>query len=248
MVECRPGRAVPRPRDRPLPPVDELLAELEAAGVTDAPREGPEDQLQAMLFAAAELAVRHKRISFADHSWDDPRFAAIDDKVRIDVALATLQHDDVTNVLLANASRVAPPGLLLLDARSSPLREFELEHRIYGEVTLSSFPHKPQMPKDPRVAAAREAGWGQTLKHHNLLPGRGIVVRDEQHGAFLHEPALSRLAGVLVVHRSDEMLLWWNPFCVGLDSELQYWLQWGRGSAAASEWRELLRVDEDVER
>lgn len=238
---------MPRPHERPLPPIDELLVELETAGVTDAPREGPEDQLQAILFAAAELAVRQKRVSFAAFTWDDPRFEAIDDKVHVEVALATLPHADVANVLLANVSRVEPPGLLLLDARTSPLREFELEHRIYGEVTLSSFPHKPQMPKDPRIAAARDAGWGPTLKQHNLLPRRGIVVHDEDQGAFLMEPALIRLAGILLVHRSDELPLWWNPLCAGLDSELQYWLAWGRGSARASEWRELLRVDEEKE-
>lgn len=239
------GAVVPRPHERPLPPVDQLLAELELAGVTDAPREGPEDQLQAILFVAAELTVRHKRVSFADFSWDDPRFEAIDEKVRVPIALATLPHDDVRNVLLANAGRVSPPGLLLLDARASPLREFELEHRIYGEVTLYSFPHKPPLSKDPRVLAAREAAWGQTLKVHNILPGRGIVVRDEEQGLFLREPKLHKLAGVLLVHRSDEMLLWWNPFCEGLDSELQYWLQWGKGAVGASEWRELLHVDEE---
>ena len=238
---------MPRPRERPLPPVDELLAELERAGVSDAPREGPAEDLQAVLFAASELAQRQKRISFADFTWDDPRFAAIDDKVTIDVALATLLHEDAANVLLANAPRVRPPGVLLLDARRSPLREFELEHEVYGEVTLFSFPHKPPMPKDPRIERARERGWVSTLKQHNLLPGRGIVVRDEEHGLFLSEPKLARLAGLLVIHRADELYLWWNPFCEGLDSELQYWLQWGRGAGKPSEWREMLRVEKEDE-
>jgi hypothetical protein len=236
---------VPRPVERPLPPAETLRLALASEGVA-APPHGDEDAAQGLLFLAAHLVERQKRISFADFSWDDPRFVAEDDKVRVELPYARLGAEEtLRGRLLAEMPRLRGVSCLALDARDSDAKEYQMEHELYGEVTLSSWPHKPAMPKDPRIAAAREAGWGKTLKEHNLLPGRGIVVRDDEQGLLLTEPALARLPGVLLLLRSGEVHLWWNPFCAGLDSEMQYWFQWGDGSAPASGWREVMRVEDE---
>jgi hypothetical protein len=196
--------------------------------------------VKGLLFLAAHLVERQKRVAFQEFSWDDPRFVASDDKVNIDVVYARLAPEEtLRGRLLAELPRLRGLGLIGLDTRETPHKEYELVHELYGEVTLFSYPHKPRAPRDPRVEAARDAGWGKTLKEHNILPGRGIVVRDEEAGLFLTEPAFARLPGVLLLMRSGEVHLWWNPFAAGLDSELQYWLSWGKGDSA-SRWKESL--------
>ena len=253
------------PRVRALPPLDELAASLREAGVealdevtrrgadersssSDAPTEGPDDAARGLLDLALFLVEHDKRVSFGAFSWDDPRFAAGDAKVAFDVAYARLAPGErLRDALLRELPRVARrQALLALDARGTDLREFDAVHEIYGQVTLFAWPHKPHESADPRVDAARERGWVRTLKEHNLLPGRGIVVLDEHQGLFLTEPALASLMGVLLLLPTGMITLLWNPFVEAdrNDSELQYWLQWGRGTGSSSEWREVLRVDE----
>lgn len=240
-------------RRRPIPSVEESLEALAAAGVQDAPRDGPNpDDLRGLLDLAAYAAENGKRVSFPGFAWSDPRFVAEDDKVRMTLVYATLPGETpeaLEMALQANLPRVAHPNTLLaLDAHATGAREFELTHRLYGEVTLFSWPHKPAEPADPRIDEAREKGWVKTLKEHNLLPGRGIVVLDEHQGILLRDPACESLLGILALLPDGQTHLLWNPFVrpEWNDSELQYWLGW-RSGGPSSAWKELLRVDESRE-
>lgn len=234
------------PRD--LPPSDELRAALAEAGVADAPAEGDEDDLRGLLWLASFLVEREKRVAFAPTSPSDPGFAARDSKVEVDVRYARFDgttSDGLRDDLLGELPRLrGAVSLVGLDARRSGLKEYELEHLVYGEVTLSAWPHKPAESADPRIHAARDAGWTPTLKAHNLLPGRGIVVLDEHQGVLLREPALARLHGLLVLLATGEVHLWWNPLAQGLDPEMQHWLSWGPGRPPR-EWREVLYHEKD---
>jgi len=237
-------------RRRPIPHPQESLDNLREAGSTDAPTEGPEAHLTGLLDLAAYVAEHKKAVSFPDFSWQTPHFHVDDDKahVRIDYAPldslpdleATLQH---ANDLPAGQA----PGdqaryhLLALDLHTSPhITEFQLTHHLYGEITLYHYPHRPPHPADPRIDEAREMGWAKTLKDHNLLPGRGIVVHDEHHGLFLTQPRLTaRLQGVLALFADGHTGLYWNPFSdAPNEAEMQYWLAWGMG-APASEWKQV---------
>lgn len=229
---------VPRHKDHPLPDAEALRLALADSGVEDAPTEGDPAALQGLLFLAAHLVDRLKEVSFPDFAWSDPGFVATDAKTTIPLAYATLKDArDATQTLALRS-----PRLVALDARPSGLREFELAHLLYGRPTIYSKPHKPRKPRDDRIERAREAGWAKTLKDHNLLPGRGLAVHDEDQGLFLSDPDLETCPGVLVLLAGGDVHLWWNPFAKGGDSELQYWLQWGRG-VAASEWKEMLRYE-----
>lgn len=237
-------------RRRTIPSVAESLEALAEAGVHDAPREGPnEEDLRGLLDLAAYVAEHRKRVSFPGFTWSDPRFVAEDEKVRMTVVYATLPGDTAEALrwaLEGNLARAAAPHTLLaLDAHATTAREFELTHRLYGEVTLFSWPHKPPEPADPRIDEARERGWAKALKEHNLLPGRGIVVLDEHQGILLRDPACDSLLGVMALMSDGQTHLLWNPFVKKEwnDSELQYWLGWGPGGPSSA-WKELLRVDE----
>ncbi|MFA5861803.1 MAG: hypothetical protein WDA16_08915, partial [Candidatus Thermoplasmatota archaeon] len=167
-----------------------------------------------------------------------------DGKVSLEVAYTQLQRAEaLRSTLLAATGHVNGLGLIGLDARASGLREYELGHLLYGEVTLFSWPSKPPEPMDRRVHEAVEKGWSRTLKTHNLLPGRGLVVLDEHGGLLLTEPALRALPGILVLLRGGSTQLWWNPFCETLDPEMEHYLAWGAGTGSASEWREILRYE-----
>jgi hypothetical protein len=241
-------RRMPRHVDRPLPPARALAEALLQAGAQDVPTAGDEARLQGILWMAGYLRERQKGIAFPGFTWDDPRFVATDAKARVEVAYAPLQRaDDLREVLLGVLPRVRDITLLGLDARESGLKEFELEHLLWGQVTLYAFPRKPEEPMDRRVHEARERGWGATLKAHNLLPGRGIVVLDEHHGLMLTEPALAALPGLLVLLPGGDTHLWWNPFCPTLDPEMEHYLAWGAGTGRASEWREVLRYEGEDE-
>lgn len=235
------------PRHRVLPPLDELRAELAAQGVTDAPTEGDPDALQGLLDVALYVAEHRKRVSFPAFSWDDPAFEARDQKVTMRVAYLRLARgDDLAGALRAHVGRVATGhALLALDARASGLREFEILHQLYGRVTL--FEHRTPVPEsaDLRIEEARERGWAKTLKEHNLLPGRSLVVLDEHQGHLLREPSLTALMGILLLSPDGIVSLLWNPFVEAdrNDAELQYWLGWGEGSGRSSEWREVVRYE-----
>jgi len=236
------------PRTRALPPADELLASLAELGVEDAPSEGPDEQaLRGLLDFALFLAEHRKRITFRGFSWDDPAFRVTDAKVEFRVAYLKLSpQDDFLGAVRAHLLRASRGNALLaVDAFGTGLREFDAGHALYGDVTLFSYPSKPAESADPRVDAARERGWVKTLKEHNLLPGRGIVVLDEHQGALLREDAFARLQGLLLLLPSGQTNLWWNPFVEAErnDSELQYWLSWGEGLGASSEWREVVRYE-----
>jgi hypothetical protein len=137
-------------------------------------------------------------------------------------------------------------SLLALDAHGTDLREFDLTHLVYGEVTLFQWPHKPPQPSDLRIDDAREAGWVKALKEANLLPGRGIVVLDEHQGLLLRDEAFRALLGLLVLYPNGRVELHWNPFVPSAraSSEIQYWLAWAAGHGASSEWRQMLHVEE----
>lgn len=234
-------------RTRPLPPVDDLLAELAEQGVSDAPRDAPDAEAHAAFLALAlHVAEHRKRLSFEGFSWEDPFFVAQDDKVTMRVPFVRLdarEPEAFAETLVRALPRVGSgPGILAVDARPSGLSEFQLNHVLYGEVTLFSWPSKPPEPADPRIDAAREAGWAKTLKEHNLLPGRGIVVLDEHQGLLLRDERLGELRGLLVLLPSGLVELLWNPFARDAQSEMQYWLGWGSGQPSSA-WRELLRYD-----
>lgn len=243
-------------RARPLPPSDDLLAHLREAGVEDAPTSGPdEDHLQGLLALALHVADCQKDIQFQDFSWADPKFVAKDARVEVRFVHARMRAADeagVRETLLANMPRVQGgaqegPTLLALDARPSGLAEFAFTHMLYGEVTLFEHRRRPHEPSDVRIHRAEESGWTPTLKAHNLLPGRGLVVLDEHHGLLLREPWLDDLVGILALFASGETTLLWNPFAKDADAQMQHWLSWGRGTGGPSEWREVLHVRRDDE-
>lgn len=234
-------------RRREVPPLDELLAALAEAGVADAPREAPDHEaLRGLLDMALWAAELRKRVSFPDFSWSDPRFVATDDKATLEFAYTRLPGatlDAIRLCLEGNLDRMrGGRTLLAIDARGRDVREFDLGHALYGRVTLFQHPHKPSESADPRIDAAREAGWARTLKEHNLLPGRGIVVLDEHQGLILRDERFRAILGFLVLFDTGHTTLWWNPFAHGADAELQYWPAWGPG-APASAWREVFRAD-----
>lgn len=235
-------------RERRIPSVDELRGFLAEAGVTDAPAEAPDDaHLQGLLALALHVADCQKAVSFDGFTWAEPGFAAKDARVTFRFAyerMSASREGDVRAFLLAAMPRVgAPHTLLALDARPSGLREFELGHHLYGGVTVFQHRRRPHESADPRIHRAQDAGWTPTLKEHNLVPGRGLVVLDEHHGLLLREPWLDGLQGLLVLLASGETRLWWNPFATRGDPEMQHWLAWGRGMGAPSEWREMLHVE-----
>lgn len=238
-------------RSRPLPPLDELLQGLAEEGVTDAPAEGEPEALRGLLLMALHVAEHRKQVRFPGFTWDAPSFTVQDAKTTLRVhyvrapAAATLQ--DVDALLRASLPRVAQGhDLLGLDLHGTALREFEVTHHLYGSVTLFAWPHKPAESADHRIDAAREAGWVKTLKEHNLLPGRGIVVLDENQGILLRDPAFKDLLGLMTLLPTGQVHLLWNPFVdpARATSEIQYWLAWGPGTGSSSEWRELIHVHE----
>ena len=235
------------PRARPLPPVDELRAGLAEHGIEDAPTDGDEESLRGLLSFALFLADNLKRIDFAGFTWDAPGFVATDAKTRVGVEYVRVAPGgSVADAMRANLPRVAgQKALLAIDAHGADVREFDALHEIYGRVTLFQYPHKPHESADPRIDAARERGWVKTLKEHNLMPGRGIVVLDEDQGLLLREPAFDALLGLLLLTRDGTIGLHWNPF-INADRnepEMQYWLAWGEGTGQSSEWREMLHVE-----
>lgn len=235
-------------RRRPIPTVDESLRALEEAGVTDAPREAPDPEAhRALLDMALFVAEHRKKVTFPSFRWDDPRFEARDAKITLQLAYAKLGAR-VDETLREHAPRVADGRTILaLDAHASSTREFELGHALYGKVTLSQWPTKPPEPTDLRIWDAVERGWSATLKEHNLIPGRGIVVLDEDQGLLLRDSGLRALVGMLIIFEDGQTKLWWNPFVAREheESELQYWLKWGAGAGQPSGWRETFYVEKD---
>lgn len=230
-------------------PLSELYGYLEEAGVTDAPRDAPdEEHLQGLLSMALHVAECQKRVSFPDFTWAEPTFVAEDARLTFRFHYARLNdktEDGVRSFLLDSMERVAgTTHLLAIDTRPARIAEFELVHHLYGEVTLFQHRSRPSESADLRIHEAREKGWTPTLKEHNLLPGRGLVVLDEQQGLLLREPWLDALPGMLVLLASGETKLLWNPFSPDADAEWQYWLAWGAGAGAPSEWRQVLHVSE----
>lgn len=218
--------------------------------MVDAPQTGPiSDALQGLLALATPIAECMKRVSFPAFTWEAPEFVAEDARVRLRFPFARLTApgvDALRAVLDANAGRLAGErALLALDARASGMPEFELTHALYGSVTLFAHRVRPFESADPRVHAAQEAGWSPTLKEHNLLPGRGLVVKDEDQGLYLRDEKMRDVLGVHVLLASGETKLLWNPFARLADAELQYYLAWGDGSRGASEWREQFHVVDD---
>lgn len=209
--------------------------------MTDAPDAGDEQALQGLLFCAAEVAQRQKVVSFDGFSWDEPAFFAKDPKFTLRFRFVEFAGSTRDELLAALAPK-REGEFLAVDARRSPLKEFEIAHLLFGEVTLFNFPSRPVESADPRIHAAREAGWTPTLKEHNLLPGRGIVVLDEHQGLLLREPSLEALRGLFIMKGIHHFHLWLNPVARGADADLQYWLSWGKGGPA-SEWRELVRYE-----
>jgi hypothetical protein len=238
------------PRTRTLPPLDELLAGLREAGVEDAPTEGPDPAaLQGLLDLALYVAEHRKRVSFPGFTWDDPAFVVEDAKMRMRVAYVKLPDAgalaDTVRAHLVRASE--GNALLAVDAHATTLREFDAVHDLYGRVTLFEFRTRVPESADLRVDAARERGWAKTLKEHNLLPGRGLVILDEHQGILLREDAFAKLMGLVLLMPDGNTLLMWNPFVEAdrNDSEVQYWLGWGPGTGRSSEWRELVRYEGD---
>ena len=233
---------MPRHKDAPLPDARALHEALVRVGVTDAPDHGDPDALQGLLFLAAHLHDRQKRVSFPDYAWEAPRFRAADEKTTVELAYARLQRPgDLAGVLASGGGR-----LVALDARPSGLKEYELTHLLYGTPTLHPRRGSAPDPRDDRVERARERGWAKTLKEHNLLAGRGLVVLDEDQGLYLSDPEMERVPGCLVLLAGGDVHLLWNPFALGGDSELQYWLAWGKGQAS-SEWREMVRFGAEAD-
>jgi hypothetical protein len=235
------------PRARPLPPLDELRVALGEHGVESAPETGDEEALRGLLSFALFLADNLKRIDFEGFSWDAPGFVAVDAKARIGVEYVRMARGaGLEETMRAALPRVAgQKALLAIDTHGTELLEFEALHALYGRVTLFQYPHKPQESADLRIDAARERGWVKTLKEHNLLPGRGIVVLDEHQGLLLRDPAFEALLGLLLLTRDGTIGLHWNPFVEAdrNEPEMQYWLAWGEGTGQSSEWRQMLHVE-----
>lgn len=219
--------------------MDDSLAALAEHGVDDAPRRAPDPEgLRALLDMAAFVAEHRKRVSFPAFTWEDPAFVSEDAKVTLRFAYARFERD-VATTIAANLARVRDRRTLLaIDAHRADIREYALGHELYGQVTLFAWPTKPPEPADPRIATAMERGWAATLKEHNLVPGRGIVVLDEHQGLLLRDERLRALVGLQVLLPDGHTKLWWNPFADDANSELQYWLKWGAGTGPSSAWRE----------
>lgn len=234
-------------RRRPVPAADESLEALREAGVADAPTEGPEEELRGLLDLALFVAEHRKRISFPAFSWDDPAFVAADARRTWRVAYARLPDAaSIGATLDAALPRLGAGTLLALDAHAATdVREFDLSHDLYGRVTLFQWPTKPVESADPRIHDALDKGWAKTLKAHNLVPGRGIVVLDEHQGLLLREPRYAAVPGMLVLLADGHTNLWWNPVSPHAESEDQYWLTWGEGTGPASGWKEQLFVERD---
>ena len=235
--------------------MDELLLALDEQGVTDAPREGPDEEaLRGLLDTALFIAEHRKRVSFPAFHWGDPRIQVVDARASLSLAYTTLagETEDALRWTMEGNLERARDGrtLLLLDAHTTKAREFELGHALFGQVTLFAWPTKPAEAADPRIDAAREKGWAKALKEHNLLPGRGIVVLDEHQGMLLRDARYEDLLGVLLLLPDGHHTLWWNPFVRTdvNDPEMQFWLTWGAGAGPASGWRELFHVDASGER
>lgn len=233
-------------RRRSLPEVEESLTGLAEQGVTDAPTKAPGPEAHKGLLDLALFVAEHrKQVSFPGFTWDDPRFVVHDAKVTFQVAYATLRGT-LGETLEANLDRVRDRRTILaIDAHTTDAREFELAHELYGRITLFTWPKKPQEPSDLRIWNAVDQGWSATLKEHNLLPGRGIVILDEDQGLLLRDEALRRLVAVLLLLPDGQTRLWWNPFADEADSELQFWLKWGPGTGPSSAWRETFYVEKD---
>ena len=225
---------MPRHVDTPVPDARALQEALALVGVNDVPSDGDPDALAGLLFLAAWLHDRQKVVTFGDFSWESPRFEAADDKVTVELEHSTLVRPSDLAGALAHG-----PRLTALDARPSGLKEFELGHLLYGTPTMYPRRGAARDARDGRIDLAREAGWAKTLKDHNLLSGRGLVVHDDDQGLFLSDPETEDVPGVLALLASGDVVLWWNPFARGADSEMQYWLSWGRG-LPASQWREMV--------
>jgi hypothetical protein len=231
-------------RRRPLPPIEELRAGLLEAGVTDAPGDGPDpERLRALLDLALFIVEHRKVVTFPDFTWDDPGFVVTDSKITLRVAYAQATLD-VERSVSDNIPRLGPNTILALDAHHIDLREFDIGHALYGRPTLFQWPTKPSEAADLRIFSAQEKGWTRTLKEHNLVPGRGLVVLDEHQGTFLRDDRMRAVVGVLLLLSDGHTRLWWNPFADGADSELQYWLSWGPGTGPASAWKETFFVEE----
>ena len=231
---------MPRHKDQALPDARALGEALARVGVEDAPAGGDPAALQGLLYLAAHLHDRQKRVSFPGFAWDAPRFRAADEKTTVELAFARLERAGG----LADALQGGGGRLVALDARPAGLREFELTHLLYGTPTLYTRRGAAPAPRDDRIERARDAGWARTLKEHNLLPGRGLVVRDEDQGLYLSDPGMDLVPGCLALLAGGDVHLLWNPFAVGGDGEMQYWLAWGKGDAS-SEWREMVRFEGD---
>lgn len=232
---------MPRHVETPVPDARALLEALALVGVSDAPTEGDPDALAGLLFLAAWLHDRQKAVSFEGFSWESPRFTAADEKVTVELEHATLAHaSDLAGALCHG------PRITALDARPSGLKEFELGHLLYGTPTMYARRGAAKEARDGRIDTAREAGWAKTLKDHNLLAGRGLVVHDDDQGLFLSDPETEDVPGVLALLASGDVVLWWNPFAEGSDAEMQYWLSWGRG-LPASQWREMVSYGREDE-
>lgn len=248
MAEGSLPEGVPRPRHEPPPDLAELRAELATLDVEHLPATGPDDRrLASALAFALFFAKRLKKVRFPrEVDWARPRFVVVDDKIEVDVAWEPLDGIADLAAVLAEAGereRDAPrPVILALDALDAEATEFELEHALYGEVTLLEFRSRAPAP-DARIEGARARGWAATLKEHNLLPGRSLFVESSKLGILPNGGASRSLAGVLLLLPNGHFSMKLNPFAERGDSELQYWLAWGRGSAA-SEWKDVLYVDD----
>jgi hypothetical protein len=128
-----------------------------------------------------------------------------------------------------------------IDATGSDEPEWKFSHALYGEPTIFAYPSRPPRPTGERLLAAERAGWTPTLKGHNLLPGRGIVIEPKNLGLFFSDPNSSRVPGLLVHLATGEIAFYLNPFAAdgANDPEMQWWLSWGQGEAA-SDWKEML--------
>lgn len=245
---------MPRPTPQPPPSLAALYEELAGREVENLPLPSasvPERELASLLAFSLFYAERLKKVRFPlVLDWSAPSFDVVDDKLTVRVAWARLDGlADLAAVLRDVAAREADavlPVVLALDALDAEASEFELEHALYGEVVLLDFRVRAPASRDARVERARERGWAGVLKEHNLLPGRGLFVPDDQQGLFLTEPAAQHLSGVQLLLPSGHFTMELNPFVREdkNDPDLQYWLAWGRGGAA-SEWRDVLAVSDD---
>lgn len=239
---------MPRPRHEPPPALADLYAELRTLDVENLPPGGPDDRVLASVLAfALFFARRLKTVRFPDAvDWARPSFDVADGKIVVRVAWERLDGiADLAAALEEAGERerdATRPVVLALDALDADASEFELEHAIYGEVTLLEFRARAP-PPDERVEGARARGWAATLKEHNLLPGRSLFVAPGKWGAFPRGGGSQHLAGVLLLLPNGHFTMKLNPFAKpeANDAEMQFWLAWGRGEAA-SEWKDVLEV------